>query len=549
MLKYILLIPILCVASVNIGTHKNKEILEESNYQEKIIFENCQNLYQEQNSIQNINDEDEDYTLTIKLDYPLTNQASYENDEEKAKEYQRLKEYYTSNNDKIVQNLNLNDFEHVYVSKYSPFISIDTTYKELKANNLIGLTNISKNKNVECIYVNKNENAIEPSLYNAYDVMGTFDYVVRNKTYTGNNVTIGLLETGIPNKNHENFVGKDLEVRDVWYLIETVKDHANMMASVLIGPEGIVPESSIKAAQLYGDPIDEIDWFLDKGVDIINCSYTDATPNGVYQSDSAYMDYISYNYNIIFVAGSGNTGNEDGYIGNPGLALNAITVGAMNPYTFKMCDFSSYKVIDKNSKPELVAPGYSVNIRPIANVDGTSVSCALTTGIIALLMDYNPVYKTYPLMLKSALLVGCINSYVRGPGGGFDDKAGAGLVHFDNIKQNVKLASCKDVSKKLDPYGFTFTCEENDVIRFCLVWNAYATGKVGETTFPNYHLFVTNKKTGESLLQNTLYVTNKRLIECSISEPGEYFCQVVYDGTDIPKNSFCGYAGYVLKAN
>ena len=64
---------------------------------------------------------------------------------------------------------------------------------------------------------------------------------------------------------------------------------------------------------------------IENGVDIINCSYATSNANGYYDSESAYMDYVVYTYGITVVACAGNTG---GYVTNPGLGNNVITVGA-----------------------------------------------------------------------------------------------------------------------------------------------------------------------------------------------------------------------------
>ena len=49
------------------------------------------------------------------------------------------------------------------------------------------------------------------------------------------------------------------------------------MASVIAGRIGIAKDAMIYSAQAFDTPNNEVDWMIENGVDIINCSY--ATSN------------------------------------------------------------------------------------------------------------------------------------------------------------------------------------------------------------------------------------------------------------------------------
>ena len=61
----------------------------------------------------------------------------------------------------------------------------------------------------------------------------------------------------------------------------------------------------IYSAQAFDTPDNEVDWLIENGVDIINCSYATSNANGYYDSESAYMDYVVYTYGITVVACTG----------------------------------------------------------------------------------------------------------------------------------------------------------------------------------------------------------------------------------------------------
>ncbi len=103
---------------------------------------------------------------------------------------------------------------------------------------------------------------------------------------------------------------------------------------------------------------------LDKGCNIITNSWseTNETKTGNYKSNSAYFDYISRTNWCTICASAGNAGNDNGFVGNPGLGFNVITVGASYDND-TLRGSSSFKENFGISKPTLVAPGYILMFR------------------------------------------------------------------------------------------------------------------------------------------------------------------------------------------
>lgn len=115
--------------------------------------------------------------------------------------------------------------------------------------------------------------------------------------------------------------------------------------------------------------------------------------------------------------------------------MNAITVGSID-YNKNISSFSSWDT-DNNYlyKPDLVAPGGRMSSVPnlSGSYDGTSFAAPMVTGIIALLMEEFPVLKLNPVLLKSALHLGC--EFLPTQTNYFDQQSGFGLVNYENTRE------------------------------------------------------------------------------------------------------------------
>lgn len=154
---------------------------------------------------------------------------------------------------------------------------------------------------------------------------------------------------------------------------------------------------------------------------------------------------------VQLVRGSGVTvvaavGNTPGQVGDPGMAPQAITVGAADLSTGAVASFSGSGNVDGMTKPDLVASGVGVlgAMDPSTLVaqqhpdawqpdglfrgSGTSQSTAIVAGAAAVLLADHPGWT--PLQLKTAL---------RSSAAPIDDsRAGAGLL---NLSGNLDTSS------------------------------------------------------------------------------------------------------------
>ncbi len=505
-----------------IGINLNQNIKKKKiEIADKIVFENCQNINTElevDTADDNATLTSSSYTLTVRLNYDEIAVNSFSNKLEKNQEFNRLREYYTSQNEEKIKDIDLSNFDRVYVSSYSPFLSIDATYDQIKNNDC--LNKLAEYDQVSKIYVNENKQ-YKPLISSSKRGIYVNDYV-EDGTYTGEDAVIGVLECGIVDKSHENLKDSNIEVRDEWYYFETVTEHATIVSSILTGKYGIAKKSKLLSVEIAGDAVSEVDWMLARNVDIINCSYGDKNPSGYYSSDSAYMDFIVNKYQVIVVAAAGNEGEGTGHVGNPALGYNVISVGASDYKGDGLGLYSSYVENSGPRCPTLVAPGFGLNIRPFSGLrSGTSFAAPFVTACLALLFKEKPLLTTYVPSCIALLSAGANNRRTRMDGNGYDNYAGAGFLDFEEMIDCVADFNTITFKTNETEKYYTFHGYEGDHIRFATAWLAYADGNVSNTKFSDYDITMYDTA-GNILSQESTSQDNKELIETDLPCDGYY---------------------------
>ena len=431
------------------------------------------------------------------------------------------REYYSKVNEECLKEVDLSMFDNVYVGKYSPFVNITISKKARSVSTYDDIVNLAYYDVVECIDVNTcdtNENQMYPSK-NLSGIDTSNDIPVG-----GDGIRIGVLELGLPDVHHSNFLATDIICLDQLLVFETVSEHATMVCSVLAGVEGVARNSTLYCAQLFGHPSEEVEWMLANGINVINCSYGDANPNGYYNYESAYMDFIVYTYRITIVAAVGNEGEGSGYVSNPALGYNVIGVGAVSS-TYGSCFwFTSYLTNNYIMKPNICASG-GINLYPFGYITGTSFAAPMVTGIVAKLMQEKVLLRTMPELVLSILTSGATNVDGRYYGENvFVSRGGFGIANYAYSRgayykeQYYNEANNRYYDERRG--YFEFEVERGARMRFAASWLAFADGNKEHSILPRFMAAVDSVDFSTRLMYGHMYYTNVQVMDGEIEVDG-----------------------------
>lgn len=488
--------------------------------------------------------------VSIKLDYPDFEYVEEEKVDSKQRKANLLaagKAYYTQKNAELMEKIDTTNMENVYVSRYAPFLSFEMSPENFQKE-YASLSSLSNESYVDLICVDE-EVKYEDKLLGAKSHTGITD-IVNKYSVTGKGITVGLLETGIIDKNLSIFKNSSIEVRNEWYYNETIKSHANRMASIITGEGGIAPNCHLLSVELAGEPSSEIEWMLDRNVDVVNCSFGYEADLGTYNNHSAYFDFIAYKYGVIFVVASGNNDTNIGdYVSNPGLGYNVITVGAnlANGDNNDTCSFSCYKVKSGTPKPNFTAPGYFIATSGFdTTVSGTSPAAAITTASIALLLEKFPEYIGYPQVVNAVLSASC-DDIIYNDFNTLDEYAGYGSLNLANaFESKVKLLP---MQKNSMGFFSKIYAKTGQVLRMCVSWLANADGNKNNTAYSKIELRL-NAQYASNIQRFFDETRNNCFFEYKIPSEENYamnpFCKTLVSSTS---QVACAYYLYTPSSN
>lgn len=462
----------------------------------------------------------EKINVKIKFDYDdfsfTKEKENQDIDSYREEMFEAGRKYHSLKNLELISKLNVSNLSNLYISKYMPFFSFECENDELNDIYNNYLKGFEKKSYIEKINISRAENTLKPNLYSTKED-NNINYLFNNYDLDGTGIKVGILETGIADKTNEGINGR-ITVLDDWWIIEKVTDHATGMANIIGGRYGIAPKCTLYSAQVTGDVVHEFDWFLDNGVHIVNMSYGETNPTGVYNDNSAYIDSVVNTYGITCIAAVGNTGDTTGYVGNPGLGYNVFGIGQCDSDYEYPLSTSSYVEETGPDKPNIMAPG-NFNIRDTAStISGTSCSSAYVSGVAALLMQGNEEFKLFPEKLFAVL--SATNKSMKNDSNttyrGLRDRYGVGIV--DPLKAYKNYLNDEYVfftTSVLETESINLYLEYGDRLKVCAWWRAYANGNKEDTAITDYDIY---------LLDSYL---NKKYYCQSVKNNFEYFEYVI----------------------
>ncbi len=324
--------------------------------------------------------------------------------------------YATANN--AILSKYCSDDDLLFVSSYVPMAIVSVTPKELKQMIL--------DTSVEHIALFENKETTNSSLANA-NKNSRADYVRDTLDYDGTGVKIGQLEEAVPDINDPYLASANIITNTSFggQINNATTNHATFVARIMVCSSGVAPSATLYSASASSliQHYNAIDWLISQGVNVINMS---ANIPRAYSYDPlcAYIDHLAVQHDVHFVVSAGNkkAANLDleTYVISPGMAYNAITVGAYNDNNTAPADdsqiydkqkddyletyskYSEYASDCRPCKPNLVASGNG-----FWNDSGTSYAAPQVTGVIAQLCSYNASLKTKQTCMGAILAASC----------------------------------------------------------------------------------------------------------------------------------------------
>lgn len=305
-------------------------------------------------------------------------------------------------------------------------------------------------------------------------MLGT-DYL-HEQDFTGQNMTIAVMDAGFPNvdnlvvfenmrENNHLLGGYDFTNRSPDFAASSLSNHGTMVLSTMAGDApgyliGTAPDADYylfctEVAESE-TPVEESYWVEaaeradSLGVDIINTSlsyaqFDDPGYNYTYEDIDGQTSFVSKGANIATEKGilvcvsAGNSGESETFpgVGVPADA-NVLTVGAVDANEDYVSFSSIGPTADGRIKPDVMAQGFKVIVanekNELREANGTSFSSPIMAGSIASLWQAIPELDNLELME----LVRRLSSNYQNP----NNKIGYGIPDFskyfeENTDENL----------------------------------------------------------------------------------------------------------------
>jgi uncharacterized protein YifE (UPF0438 family) len=234
-----------------------------------------------------------------------------------------------------------------------------------------------------------------------------------NNSYKGNKIGVYVMEANcrdanFPIVNSDKYTNK---------CTGTVDTHHSRVVNIVQNAAPLAHIFGFKSSSPYPSNPSSYSPPLEIGTH----SYCKNPGGNLYTDADMNMDNYIYNNGVINFVAAGNQGtcNSTYDVSSPGKALNAITVGAVEPATNRYANYSRWKnpllrvnfpvfynqTFNGSDKPE-IAMYTDIDMGIHGFINGTSAATPLAAGFTATLLEQHPFFKRKPALMKAVLLTG-----------------------------------------------------------------------------------------------------------------------------------------------
>ncbi|MCT2586618.1 S8 family peptidase [Actinophytocola gossypii] len=249
-----------------------------------------------------------------------------------------------------------------------------------------------------------------------------------NAGHTGAGATVAVLDTGV-DTTHPDLADAVVDARNFTDSDSTDdrSGHGTHVASTITGNgdryRGVAPDAKLLNGKVLSDNgygleswvIAGMEWAAASGADVVNLSLGSPLPSDGTSPQEQAVNRITAETGTLFVIAAGNSGPTAGWIGSPGAADAALTVGAVDRND-ELAGFSSRgpRVGDSAIKPDITAPGVDIVAARAANgqegepgdshvaMSGTSMAAPHVAGSAAIVAAQHPDWTAE--QLKASLM-------------------------------------------------------------------------------------------------------------------------------------------------
>lgn len=403
---------------------------------------------------------------------------------------------YKEYNRSVINKVNIDDSQIMFLSTLTPSAILKLSINEIRA--FAELDEVTDIQLYEEPYgdppsVDDHKTAMHMNEINNYDLKGRgVNILMTDHNYVRSDLN-NFSDIQTPN-NIKNVIDEhNYQPYNLNVLPYNSSEHANMVARFI---EIFAENACMYVTSLISSTnLQDMEWaIIHDDINIINASANYSTPSSYYTSQSVrWFDALARRHDLILIASAGNDiSNNVSNVISPACGYNSIAVGAYQ--TNGNLDQDTMFNYRYNPTTGTTLPTYKPDV--VIPNGGTSGAAPQLTGVVAMLMEYEPTLKTQPEAVKAIILASSHRKVISYSGdtqetieSGLTQKQGVGAVDAYHALRTVILNNYDTVTTPddIDDFTHTITPQFDDDINVSISW-MIDSDITGTSNFSNFTL-------------------------------------------------------------